>query len=186
MHDHRPGGGHEALGALQPNRQAGKLWPLGGRVALHLGRVEDIAGLGQQVGAALGGLCGGPLELPADRPVRRCVASARQLLVEDDRRSLLTTAHLSADLLPLLEARPAAVLVAGDLSGGPEHQHVHAPVFLAWWRCSPEQCTTSHWPGLLILFQLCVNSAPILRIHESTQENWAVVVSISYWNYLFL
>ena len=170
MHDHRPGGGHEALGALQPNRQAGKLWPLGGRVALHLGRVEDIAGLGQQVGAALGGLCGGPLELAADRPVRRCSA----------------TAHLNADLLPLLEARPAAVLVAGDLGGGPEHQHVHAPVFLAWWRCSPEQCTTSHWPGLLILFQLCVNSAPILRIHESTQENWAVVVSISYWNYLFL
>jgi hypothetical protein len=36
------------------------------------------------------------------------------------------------------------------------------------------------------LRQLCVNSAPILRIHESTQENWAVVVSISSWNSHFL
>jgi hypothetical protein len=56
------------------------------------------------------------LELATDRSVSRCVAApARQLLVKDDRRSLLATAHLSADLLPLPEARPAAVLVAGDL-----------------------------------------------------------------------
>jgi hypothetical protein len=33
-----------------------------------MGRGEDMAGLGQQVGAALGGLCGGPLELPLIGP----------------------------------------------------------------------------------------------------------------------
>ena len=32
-------------------------------------------------------------------------------------------------LQPLLEGRPPAVLVAGDLSRSPENQHFHAPVF---------------------------------------------------------
>ncbi|HYP03191.1 MAG TPA: hypothetical protein VER57_01435 [Cyanobium sp.] len=40
-------------------------------------------------------------------------ASARQLLAEDHRRFLFTPAHLGA----------------GDLGGGPEHQHIHAPAF---------------------------------------------------------
>ena len=100
-----------------------------GRISLHLRRIENSAGLGQQVGAAVGGLCRCPFELATDRPPCSSVsASTLQLLVEDHRRSLLTPAHLRADLLPLLEARPAPVLFAGDLGGGPEHQHVHAPV----------------------------------------------------------
>jgi hypothetical protein len=66
MDDDTSSGGHEALGALQPHRQARPLGPFGRLVALHLGRVEDVAGLGHEEGAWLGGLGGGPLELTAD------------------------------------------------------------------------------------------------------------------------
>jgi hypothetical protein len=46
MLDHRTGGSDKALGALQPHRQARQLRPLRRRVALHLGGIEDVAGLG--------------------------------------------------------------------------------------------------------------------------------------------
>jgi hypothetical protein len=45
MDDYRPCGCHEALSTLQPHRQSRRLGPLGGRVALHLRRIEDSAGL---------------------------------------------------------------------------------------------------------------------------------------------
>jgi hypothetical protein len=45
MGDHRPGGSYKALGAVQPNRQSRRLGPFGGRIALHLRRIEDSAGL---------------------------------------------------------------------------------------------------------------------------------------------
>lgn len=127
--DHRPCGGHKALSALQPHRQPRRFRPLGWCVALYLGGIEASAGLGHDVGARTGGLCWCPLELATDRPPWSGVsASTLQLLVEDHRRSLLAPAHLGAGLLPLLEARPPAVLVAGDLSGDPAHQHFHAPL----------------------------------------------------------
>ncbi len=45
MDHYRPGGSYKALGVLQPHRQSRRLGPFGGRIALHLRRIEDSAGL---------------------------------------------------------------------------------------------------------------------------------------------
>ena len=49
MDDDSPCVGHKALSALQPHRQPRRLGPLWRRVALHLGRVEDVAGLNKRL-----------------------------------------------------------------------------------------------------------------------------------------
>ena len=67
MQDHRPIAGHEALGALQPHRQTRRLGPLQWCISDHQESFEDKAGLGQQIGAVLGGLGIGSLERAADR-----------------------------------------------------------------------------------------------------------------------
>ncbi len=84
--------------------------PISRRVVRHLGDIDDkINDLDKQVGADLGGHCGDPVELATDRPVRRCTTTTRrELLVENLSQSLLTPAHMSADLLPLPTDRQIA------------------------------------------------------------------------------